>query len=63
MTTPAPRDFLLEAPTGDEAAEDLRSAALAALSQAFTVTAEAGQPAPVGAPGWTPLTGGCTGPA
>ena len=42
MTTPAPRDFLLEAPTGDEAAEDLRSAALAALSQAFTVTAEAG---------------------
>ena len=42
MTTPGPRDFLLEAPTGDEAAEDLRLAALAALSQAFTVTAEAG---------------------
>ena len=44
MTTPGLRDFILEAPTGDEAAEDLRAAALAALSQAFTVIAEAGAP-------------------
>ena len=42
MTTPGPRDFLLEAAAGDEAAEDSRAAALAALSQAFTVIAEAG---------------------
>ena len=42
MTTPGLRDFLLEAPIGDESAEDLLPAALAALSQAFTVTPEAG---------------------
>ncbi len=45
MTTPGPRDFVLEAPIGDESAEDLRLAALAALSQAFTVTPEARAPA------------------
>ncbi len=45
MTTPGPRDFVLEAPIGDESAEDLRLAALAALSQAFTVTPEASAPA------------------
>ncbi len=44
MTTPGLRDFVLEAPTGEESAEDLLPAALAALSQAFTVTAEAGSP-------------------
>ncbi len=44
MTTPGLRDFVLEAPTGEESAEDLVSAALATLSQAFTVTAEAGAP-------------------
>ena len=44
MTTPGLRDFVLEAPTGEESAEDLLPAALAALSQAFTVTAEAGAP-------------------
>jgi CHAD domain-containing protein len=42
VTTPGQRDFVLEAPTGDESAEDLLPAALAALSQAFTVTPEAG---------------------
>ena len=64
MTTPGLRDFVLEAPTGEESAEDLVSAALATLSQAFTVTAEAGAPraAPSGGCGWTPSTGGCTGP-
>jgi len=44
VTTPGPRDFVLEAPIGDESAEDLRLAALAALSQAFTVTPEASAP-------------------
>ena len=42
MTTPGLRDFVLEAPSGDEYAEDLLPAALAALSQAFTVAPEAG---------------------
>ena len=45
MTTPGPRDFVLEAPIGDESAQDLLPAALAALSQAFTVTPEASAPA------------------
>ncbi len=40
MTTPGLRDFVL--PSGSETAEDLLAAAYAALSQAFTVTAEAG---------------------
>jgi CHAD domain-containing protein len=44
VTTPGQRDFVLEAPTGDESAEYLLPAALAALSQAFTVTPEAGVP-------------------
>ena len=44
MTTPGLRDFVLGAPTGDESAEDLLPAALAALSQAFTVTPEAAAP-------------------
>ncbi len=44
MTTPGLRDLVLEAPTGEEPAEDLLAAAFAALSQAFTVTAEAGAP-------------------
>ena len=44
MTTPGLRDFVLEASSGDESAEDLLPAALAALSQAFTVTREAGAP-------------------
>ncbi len=42
MTTPGLRDFVLEAPTGEEPAEDLLAAAFAALSQAFTLTAQAG---------------------
>ena len=42
MTTPGLRDFVLEAPTGS--GEDLLPAALAALSQAFTVTPEASAP-------------------
>ena len=64
MTTPGLRDFVLEAPTGEEPAEDLLAAAFAALSQAFTLTAQAGAPraAPAGGHGWTPSTGGCTGP-
>ena len=45
MTMPGPRDFVLEAPIGDESAQDLLAAALAALSQAFTVTPEASAPA------------------
>ena len=44
MTTPGLRDFVLEASSGNEAPEDLLSAALAALSQAFTVTPEVGAP-------------------
>ena len=44
MTTPGLRDFVLEAPTGEESAEDLLAAAFAALSQAFTVTAQPGAP-------------------
>ena len=44
MTTPGLRDFVLEAPTGEKSAEDLLPAALAALSQVFTVTPEAGAP-------------------
>jgi len=39
VTTPGLRDFVL--PSGNESAEDLLAAAYAALSQAFTVTAEA----------------------
>ena len=42
MTTPGLRDFVLEAPTGEEPAEDLLAAAFAALSQAFTLTAQPG---------------------
>jgi len=42
VTTPGLRDFVLEAPTGEEPAEDLPAAAFAALSQAFTLTAQAG---------------------
>ena len=42
MTTPGLRDLAL--PSGSESAEDLLAAAYAALSQAFTVTAEAGAP-------------------
>jgi CHAD domain-containing protein len=42
VTTPDLRDFVLEAPTGS--GEDLLPAALAALSQAFTVTPEVGAP-------------------
>ena len=38
-------DFVLEAPVWDEPGQDLLPAALAALSQAFTVTPEAGMPA------------------
>ena len=44
MTTPGLRDFVLEASTGEEPAEDLLAAAFAVLSQAFTVTAEASAP-------------------
>jgi CHAD domain-containing protein len=44
VTTPGLRDLVLEAPTGEEPAADLLAAAFAALSQAFTVTAEAGAP-------------------
>ena len=44
MTTPGLRDFVLEAPTGEEPAEDLLAAAFAALSQAFTMTAQADAP-------------------
>ena len=42
--TPGPLDFVLEAPAGDEPGPDLLPAVLAALSQAFTVTPEAGVP-------------------
>jgi len=42
--TPGLRDFVLETPSGDEPAQDPLPAALAALSQAFTVTPEAGAP-------------------
>ena len=44
MTTPGLRDLVLEAPSGNEPPEDLLPAALAALSQAFTVTPEASAP-------------------
>jgi CHAD domain-containing protein len=44
VTTPGLRDFVLEASTGEEPAEDLLAAAFAVLSQAFTVTAEASAP-------------------
>ena len=44
MTRPGLRDFILEAPTGDEVTADLLPTALAALSQAFTVTPEDGAP-------------------
>ena len=44
MTTPGLRDLVLEAPSGNESPEDLLPAALAALSQAFTVTPEASAP-------------------
>jgi len=44
VTTPGLRDFVLEAPSGNESPEDLLPAALAALSQAFTVTPEVGAP-------------------
>ena len=42
--TPGLLDFVLEAPAWDEPGPDLLPAALAALSQAFTVTPEAGVP-------------------
>jgi len=42
--TPGPQGFVLAAPTGGEPVQDLLSDALAALSQAFTVTPEAGAP-------------------
>ncbi len=42
--TPGLLDFVLEAPAWDEPGQDLLPAALAALSQAFTVTPEAGVP-------------------
>jgi CHAD domain-containing protein len=42
--TPGLLDFVLEAPAWDEPGQDLLLAALAALSQAFTVTPEAGPP-------------------
>ena len=42
MTTPGLRDFVL--PSGNESAEDLLAAAFAALSQAFTLTAQPGAP-------------------
>jgi len=42
--TPGLRDFALETPSGDEPAQDPLPAALAALSQAFTVTPEVGAP-------------------
>ena len=44
MITPGLREFVLEAPAADEPAQDLLPAALAVLSQAFTVTAESGAP-------------------
>jgi len=44
VTTPGLRDLVLEAPSGNEPPEDLLPAALAALSQAFTVTPEASAP-------------------
>jgi CHAD domain-containing protein len=44
VTTPGLRDLIFEGPAGDESAEDLLPAALAALSQAFTVTPEVGAP-------------------
>src|SRR5208337_1516006 len=42
--SPGPQGFVLAAPTGGEPVQDLLSDALAALSQAFTVTPEAGAP-------------------
>ena len=42
--TPGLLDFVLEVPAGGEPGQDLLPAALAALSQAFTVTPEAGLP-------------------
>jgi CHAD domain-containing protein len=42
--TPGLLDFVLEAPAWDEPGQDLLPTALAALSQAFTVTPEAGEP-------------------
>jgi CHAD domain-containing protein len=44
VTTPGLRDLIFEGPAGDESAEDLLPVAFAALSQAFTVTPEAGAP-------------------
>src|ERR1700730_13498901 len=44
VTTPGLRDRVLEAPAGDESAEDLLPVALTALSPAFTVTPEVGAP-------------------
>jgi CHAD domain-containing protein len=44
VTTPGLRDLVLEAPAGDESAEDLLPVALTALSPAFTVTPEVGAP-------------------
>src|ERR1700688_4544737 len=44
VTTPGLRDLVLEAPAGDESAEDLLPVALTALSQEFTVTPEVGAP-------------------
>src|SRR5260370_27986173 len=42
--TPGLREFVLEAPAGDDPAQDPLPAALAALAQAFTVVAEPGAP-------------------
>ena len=62
MTTPGLRDFILEAPSADESAEDLLAAGLAALSQAFTVTPEAGAPGARRRTWLDTFNGGCTGP-
>ena len=44
MITPGLRGFVLEAPDGDDPAQDLLPAVLSALAQAFTVSAEPGAP-------------------
>jgi len=44
VMTPGLREFVLEAPAGDDPAQDPLPAALAALAQAFTVVAEPGAP-------------------
>ena len=40
MTRPGPRDFVIDTPAGDESAQDLLAAALAALSPSFTLSPE-----------------------